>query len=808
MTSTIDEPQNLGKINLSNYATRNYIEKIDLKRAKITTKFWKAIIDLLPEHRRNHIYENSHKKGFIDPLINLKKIIKNCNNKIVAYPFGHNTTSYKISATDVYANEDDTGRLFAANASLQNLPREIRGTISAGAYNDVDMVNAHPVLLSQYCLKNNIRCDNLDKYVKNRNSILSDITDCCEITKDVAKMNILKCMNGGNVELSHPFFNDFKQEIMSIHEKIGSMSENKAVLAKIRRRKTNNILGSLMNNVLCRIENKILLHAVHFLTSWGFVVGALAFDGNMVEKHLEFNQSVLDKMADLIFEKTGYYVEWAIKDMEILDLSKFEKILEEEEKEVRTYKDDKIEWEKTHFKIIFPPSYSTLRNGYNISLQKSKDFLESHRHIYTMVETLKKEEGEMVRDYQKKKMASIWIEDENIKVYDRMDFCPPPMVCEQSVFNMFMGFKIKDVPLPDDYYESCDDIVSVNKFHNNQYVHKFLHLANAIFDNDVNLLNFYLSFCANKLQRPGNRSRVSIIFYSNEKGIGKNRLLDTFNKILGDKYFAELESAKKQLYGEHSTMEERRLLLIVNEAKGIDNLENADILKSRITTETISLNPKGIQPYTINNLCDYVMTTNNDKVVDMDDTERRFLILECGSSLIQNSAYFTDYTKEVVDNPVALRCIYEYLMNWDILKHIPNYDFQNARPITQFQKKSIYQNRPREWCFLEYLVYERHKDDDNEIKFTNTQFWNAYVYFCEKNNFKINTMSSVKFHIIFNKNVITKINKKESYKDCISKVKSNGIRIIKLDKGKVIGYIKEYMEIHDDVPEEDSESDD
>ena len=186
---TLNEPQNIGNIILSNYANRDYTEKIDLKRSKIVTKFWKEIIDLLPEHRKNHIYDNSNKKGFIDPLINLKKIIKNCNNKIVAYPFGHNTTSYKVSATDVYANEDDTGRLFASNASLQNLPREIRGTVSAGAYYDVDMINAHPVILSLYCQKNNIRCDNLDKYIKNRNLILSDIMDTCKIPKDVAKMS-------------------------------------------------------------------------------------------------------------------------------------------------------------------------------------------------------------------------------------------------------------------------------------------------------------------------------------------------------------------------------------------------------------------------------------------------------------------------------------------------------------------------------------------------------------------------------------------------------------------------------------------
>ena len=50
------------------------------------------------------------------------------------------------------------GRLFAQSASLQNLPREFRGAIGAN-YHDLDMQNAHPTILLQYCKKNDIKCD-------------------------------------------------------------------------------------------------------------------------------------------------------------------------------------------------------------------------------------------------------------------------------------------------------------------------------------------------------------------------------------------------------------------------------------------------------------------------------------------------------------------------------------------------------------------------------------------------------------------------------------------------------------------------
>jgi hypothetical protein len=68
------------------------------------------------------------------------------------------------------------GRLFAKSASLQGLPREIRGAIGTD-YCDVDMKNAHPTILLQYCKVNDIKAVWLEKYVNNREEILKDIGD-------------------------------------------------------------------------------------------------------------------------------------------------------------------------------------------------------------------------------------------------------------------------------------------------------------------------------------------------------------------------------------------------------------------------------------------------------------------------------------------------------------------------------------------------------------------------------------------------------------------------------------------------------
>ncbi len=136
-------------------------EYIDLNNALKILKNCDNIINKLPEERRTIIQE---KQKEFDPLISLKKI---CKNKSTI-----NNVNYLPSK-----NFKNMGRLFAQSASLQNLPREFRGAIG-GNYHDIDMVNYQSSLLLQNCKKNDIKCDNLDHCVNNRDEVIKKIMDC------------------------------------------------------------------------------------------------------------------------------------------------------------------------------------------------------------------------------------------------------------------------------------------------------------------------------------------------------------------------------------------------------------------------------------------------------------------------------------------------------------------------------------------------------------------------------------------------------------------------------------------------------
>ena len=121
-----------------------YNEYINMDNALKIVKNWDDIISKLPEGRRACLQE---KQKEFDPLLALKKIVKNKSliNNVVYLPS---------------KNLKTMGRLFAQSASLQNLPREFRGAIGTSYY-DLDMKNAHPSILLQYCQKNDIKCEAL-----------------------------------------------------------------------------------------------------------------------------------------------------------------------------------------------------------------------------------------------------------------------------------------------------------------------------------------------------------------------------------------------------------------------------------------------------------------------------------------------------------------------------------------------------------------------------------------------------------------------------------------------------------------------
>jgi hypothetical protein len=248
-----------------------------------------------------------------------------------------------------YFQHEDEGRMFATRMALQGMPKRLRHAIAGRTHIDLDMVNAHPTILVHYLREHHIPCPLLIQYIENREEVLEAMLDIVcrrelpeeEIpTRADAKTLILSIINGGDQrDLVDPrlvkqwrargWIDEFQKEMRGIHERIQKLEPE---LWELACEKTaisgKNALGSLCNRVMCRAENEALMACYEYLTGVGVRVGALVFDGLMVERDSVANlNEMIAGCEQAIVEKTGIAIRLEEKPMEIFEYEPVEIVL-------------------------------------------------------------------------------------------------------------------------------------------------------------------------------------------------------------------------------------------------------------------------------------------------------------------------------------------------------------------------------------------------------------------------------------------------------------------------------------------------
>lgn len=760
------------------YTYTEYINKQSLYKL---VQNWVDILEKLPEKRRNKI-KKSIDEGK-DPLVHLKKILKLKSDII--------HTKYNFSK-----NLCDYGRLFPQNPSLASLPREFRNSIADNNYYDIDMQCCHPNLLSQYCKKNGIRSEILDKYIENRKDIITDLCKESGIDKEEAKQVFLSLINGGkgggwNIpKYKGTFIYDFKNECKKIHEAICRLNPDE--YKKVQRRKEYNPEGSMMNILLCKLEHQILVNAVRYFIEKGYNVDVLVFDGLMIRKTKELTNDVLEELQKYIKEQTDYNMVFVEKEMCMtIDLNKYADPVDDEKVDI-TYFKEKEKFEKNHIKILHPNMYVTILNDNTFDYQAESSITSSYRHLKC---TILNEKNKAL----KVNFITQWLNDENIRCYERKVFNPDVENQVAYHYNTWRGFDMEQ-----------RELINDKKIYD-KYVDMFKGFINNLFGNNTDSVNYFIAWCANIIQNPAKRSCVCLVLYSLEEGAGKNMITKTLELCLGSKYVNYITDVGNQLFGKHSSAEMDKLLIVLNEVKGKDTYANTDLFKTRITDDTREVELKNKDTMQINNYCSYILNTNNLNSVNAGDKDRRFCVLDCNNEKIMDKMYFKNYANEVNGNKDAIRCIYEYLKTFNIEEVVKDHIFSDARPRTDLYEELVLCNRDKEWEYLEYFVknnYETFKSKEI-IKISLKDIWDSYKYFCSRNNYDISKLGYNRFAFIFSRNIMKTLNKTEGYNGTIEKKKIQGIIKYEINIVKLYDYFKQQSKTteQEDQDEEDDELD-
>ena len=252
------------------------------------------------------------------------------------------------------ASAQNRGRYYADKGlSMQSFPRRIRHTLSRTIdgtvlYHDIDMVNAHPVLLSQVCKRNEWNAEHLTRYVCKRDAELQLVMDAYHVDRDAAKELFIRLMYGGRFrswakdnniadEAPTPFLEHLEKEISTIMEliwthpqfaELRNIVENNSVkdqptqshsITKLLRK---NQKASCMSLLLQDIEHKTLMQMESFFAANRYETSVRVFDGlQLVAQNTCLPADLLRQCEAHIFRTIGFHIQLAEKPMnEALDI--------------------------------------------------------------------------------------------------------------------------------------------------------------------------------------------------------------------------------------------------------------------------------------------------------------------------------------------------------------------------------------------------------------------------------------------------------------------------------------------------------
>lgn len=638
--------------------------------------------------------------------------------------------------------------------NYQMMKKELRHTLAKEFYVDVDMENAHPVLLSYILKSHNISHPELDDYVMNRETKLKSIIEKCKCNRKVAKELLLVILYLGNIENylvdneiteSPPkWVYDYDEEMKKNSDNLYKINNELTKKAGITKR-DKNPKSSLLSIIIGVEENKVLMEAKTFLEMKGFTIDCLMFDGFFVRKPCNLSNQVLQELSDHILQTFQYNIIFTTKpmndgidlmivddyedDWEVdetkLDFIDWEYVndIEHEEYEEVTYNRRKKYLEHFICKIDTP----TTCYAYNISKPQNDDepdiYFKQKADMNTFLESVQSgfynDKGKSIPFFDH------WNKDPKQRRFHKFDFIPYGIDEDfnnenKNILNLFTGFKRYETPSTK---KTRDEVLA-----------PYFKLGTDVCGGDFEHFKFYLRVIANQLRNPKRLIPLAFIF-KGRQGIGKNSIMYPLMKIIGEQYC--IESADPDtFFGTHATGFCKKLLVFLNEAEGQKTFSFEGKIKSLITEPTIVVNPKFEHPQKIKIYSTITITTNRTEPVPIDvrTGDRRFVVYEGLGEIAKEREIYA--LKKYFEKPEFLTALTDYLMELDIDSLTIN-----DRPITEAYMKMCESFIPTTCFFMEWFITQkrylycesgvcgiRDEEDEEDDKFNDTPFMDMPQY--------------------------------------------------------------------------------
>lgn len=405
-----------------------------------------------------------------------------------------------------------------------------------------------------------------------------------------------------------------------------------------------------------------------------------------------------------------------------------------------TYKAVKRQYEKTICKICRPHvMYLSFQNNATPGC-----LAEFHHYTYdNMAKNLKHvfylKKNEPQENPVPARFFASWTDDPTSRSYERIEFDPSPdnMFTSKSDLNVWPGMCAESLAPLQDLIRANQDPELQSPTLENLVAPICVHVLNVLADQNQDHCNWILDWMANIIQRPHFKTQVPIVI-TGKQGVGKGILFDFFREhILGFGISAQIQNPAQDLFSRFANKHVHKIFLQIDEGEGLAKF--ADQMKNLITADHVNYEIKGIQPMTAKNFINIVITTNHEKPVLVETSDRRYVLFKASDMYLKDENYYFNLGNHLKKKIVA-RAFYEFLKTRDLSKYASN--FQRSRPVTEYYLQVRKASIPVMQRFLSALLnhprYWKIEDDKRIAEFSITMLFKEFNKFQEAGNFQSN----------------------------------------------------------------------
>ena len=638
----------------------------------------RAVDWLLSKLSVEFIISNKAKKEEEINFTTIKRVLqKFSKNK------GINKAFYKKSKNDKYNLYRDYAE------GIQSLPSRFRGIMCKGM-TDIDCVNCFPTILLNVCKMHNIICPYLEKYVNERDNLIKQgITSKEQVICMLNKKNKLK-------NYMSPFNEAFDVEIKQIQKILMNNELYKKQLEDTANSK--NPVGTFMYNIGATYESIILQHLTQFFKEKNIQIGVYMFDGLMV--YGEIDKNITNEISEYIKKMMNFDLKYKIKplnnDLVIPD-----------------------DWASNDHEQIYRDMKEKYENDYKLSFIRASTVysykINNEIKFYSLSDIHRQFDNVMIG---KNNFFDLWNKDEDKMIYDNIGVFPHDTICPDGILNLWTGFAIEKYENP--------QIVDTSPIYN--------HLHYLFDEIEV---NFILLWISNLFQFPSSRSIMICI--NGEQGTGKSCFIEFLNNIIGCDKTISITNPETELFGNFNGHLSNKVLINLNEVSRKNMCSFYDAIKPLITEREITIHNKGLKAYKEQNLGRYILTTNNDMVMEIKENDRRYFPCETKNTMRGNADYFISFYK----------CINDKNMQYSFFKEMMAYQTKRAItikdiPITETMTKAYEYNKDSIEEYTSLFIGEK----DAQTNYTDFKKW------CGTQGIKCEHFTKKSFDFKFNKYLI------------------------------------------------------